>query len=394
MQTAALDNRKGRLAKTAGYYVAFIILGLSTAALGPTLPGLAEQTRSTLSQVSILFTARAFGYLLGSLLGGRLFDRLPGQRLMAGMLLVMALGLVLVPGIPMLWLLAVVLLALGIGEGAMDVGANTMIVWVHGDKVGPFMNGLHFFFGLGAFLSPLIFAQAILLTGGIAWGYRLLALLVLPVAAFVYSQPSPAHQGRAEDGTLAPINISLVLPLSVFFFLAVGLEGSFGGWVYTYATRLELGTAVTAAYLTSAYWGALTLGRLIGIPLSMRFRPRTLILADVIGCMLSLVVILLWHESATALWLGSLGLGLSIASIFPNTLSFAGHHMATTARVTSMFFVGASLGGMFFPWFIGQLIEPLGPQSVILVLTLVSLAMLAVYAWMRLAARRADAVYR
>ncbi len=254
----------------------------------PTLPGLAEQTRSTLSQVSILFTARAFGYLLGSLLGGRLFDRLPGQRLMAGMLLVMGLGLLLVPGIPMLWLLAAVLLALGVGEGAMDVGANTMIVWVHGDKVGPFMNGLHFFFGLGAFLSPLIFAQAILLTGEITWGYRLLALLVLPVAAFVYVQPSPAHQGRAEDGTLAPINFSLVLPLGVFFFLVVGLEGAFGGWLYTYATQLELGTAVTAAYLTSAFWGAFTLGRLIGIPLSIRFRPRTLILADVIGCLLSL----------------------------------------------------------------------------------------------------------
>ena len=391
MQTKTQEDRSGRLAKTAGYYIAFIILGLSTAALGPTLPGLADQTRSTLSQVSLLFMARSLGYLLGSLLGGRLFDRLPGQRLMGTMLLVMAVGLAFVPGIPMLWLLAGVLLALGAGEGAMDVGANTMIVWVHGEKVGPFMNGLHFFFGLGAFLSPIIFAQAILLTGGIAWGYRLLALLALPVAAFVYLQPSPAHQGRAEDGTVAPLKIGLVLSISVFFFLAVGLEGSFGGWVYTYATRLNMGTAVTAAYLTSAYWGALTLGRLIGIPLSMRFQPKTLILADVIGCLLSLVVILVWRDSATALWLGSLGLGLSIASIFPNTLSFAGQHMATTARVTSMFFVGASLGGMFFPWFIGQLIEPLGALSVMWVLWVVSLLALGVYGWMTTMARRADA---
>ena len=45
------------------------------------LPALAEQTRSTLGQVSILFSARALGYLLGSLLGGRLFDRLPGLSL-------------------------------------------------------------------------------------------------------------------------------------------------------------------------------------------------------------------------------------------------------------------------------------------------------------------------
>ena len=390
MQTSSPENQSGRLAKTAGYYVAFIVLGLSTAALGPTLPGLAEQTRSTLSQVSYLFTARALGYLLGSLLGGRVYDRLPGQRVMAVMLLVMAAGLALVPGISMLWLLAGILLILGLGEGALDVGTNTLIVWVHREKVGPFMNGLHFFFGLGAFLSPVIFAQVILLTGGIAWGYRLLALLVLPVALYTYLQPSPAHAGRREDGTLAPLKAVLVLPICVLFFLAVGLEGAFGGWVYTYATRLDLGDAVTAAYLTSAYWGALTIGRLIGIPLSIRFRPRTLILADVVGCLLSLVVILAWHDSQTALWLGSLGLGISIASIFPNLLSFAGQHMTITGRVTSLFFVGSSLGGMFFPWLIGQLFEPFGALSVMWVLATVAVLSLRVYAWMIASARRVD----
>lgn len=391
MQTASLEDQPGRLAKTAGYYVAFIVLGLSTAALGPTLPGLAEQTRSTLSQVSFLFATRSLGYLLGSLLAGRLYDRLPGQRLMGVMLLVMAVGLALLPGIPMLWLLAGVLLILGIGEGTLDVGANTLIVWVHRDKVGPFMNGLHFFYGVGAFLSPVIFAQAILLTGGIAWGYRLLALLALPVALYTYLQPSPAHLGRTEDGTVSPLKVGLVLAIGIFFFLAVGLEGAYGGWVYTYARQLDLGDAVTAAYLTSAYWGALTVGRLIGIPLSIRFQPHTLILADVIGSLLSLVVILIWPDSRTALWLGSLGLGFSIASIFPNTLSFAGQHMPITGRVTSLFFVGASLGGMFFPWFIGQLIGPFGPLSIIWVLVIIGLLALGVYVWMIASARRVDA---
>jgi FHS family Na+ dependent glucose MFS transporter 1 len=149
---------------------------------------------------------------------------------------------------------------------------------------------------------------------------------------------------------------------------------------------------VTAAYLTSAYWGAFTIGRLIGIPLSIRFQPRSIILADLIGCLLSLVVILIWHDSRTALWLGSLGLGISIASIFPNTLSFGGQHMTITGKVTSLFFVGVSLAGMFFPWFIGQLIEPFGPLSVMWALWVISLMTLAAYGWMMVSARRADAV--
>ena len=48
---------------------------------------------------------------------------------------------------------------MGVAEGALDVGGNTLLIWVHRHKVGPFMNGLHFFFGAGAFLSPIIIAQ-------------------------------------------------------------------------------------------------------------------------------------------------------------------------------------------------------------------------------------------
>jgi hypothetical protein len=42
-------------------------------------------------------------------------------------------------------LLAGAIFALGMAEGALDVGGNTLLVWVHQEKVGPFMNGLHFF---------------------------------------------------------------------------------------------------------------------------------------------------------------------------------------------------------------------------------------------------------
>ena len=69
--------------QTFTYYASFIALGMTTASLGPTLLGLATQTGSALNEVSILFTARSFGYLIGSFIGGRLYDRLPGHRTMA-----------------------------------------------------------------------------------------------------------------------------------------------------------------------------------------------------------------------------------------------------------------------------------------------------------------------
>jgi len=97
-----------------------------------------------LSKVSFLFTARSPGYLLGSLVGGRLYDQVLGHIIMAVIFVVMAVMLTLAPVIPFLWLLTAALLV-GMGEGAVDVGGNTLLVWVHRHDVGPFMNGLHFF---------------------------------------------------------------------------------------------------------------------------------------------------------------------------------------------------------------------------------------------------------
>jgi hypothetical protein len=49
-------------------------------------------------------------------------------------------------------------------------------------------------------------------------------------------------------------------------------------------------------------------------------------------------------------------------------LTFAGNRMAITGRVTGFFFLGATLGGMFLPWFIGQWFEKVGSQFVIQVI--------------------------
>src|SRR4029079_19394313 len=111
------------MTQTLTYYVAFIALGLTSASLGPTLLGLSAQTGSSLSEISYLFTARAFGYLMGSFIGGRLFDRLPGHRAMAVALIVIAVLLASVPEIPLLWLLIAVLLAVGVMEALVDVGS-------------------------------------------------------------------------------------------------------------------------------------------------------------------------------------------------------------------------------------------------------------------------------
>jgi FHS family Na+ dependent glucose MFS transporter 1 len=88
------------------------------------------------------------------------------------------------------------------------------------------------------------------------------------------------------------------------------------------------------------------------------------------GCLLSVGILLLLPGNRAAAWVGTFGVGLSMASIFPTAISLAERRMRITGTITSVFFVGGSLGGMSIPWLIGQLFETTGPQVTMLAITI------------------------
>lgn len=382
VQTEAAGARPAvrPIATTAAYFAGFVALGLMGAAIGPTLPALAEQTGIAITSGGILLAAPSVGYLLGSLLAGWAYDRVAGHAVMVVALLTMAAMISLAPLVSFFWLLAGVLLITGIGQGLLDVGGNTLLVWVHQRKVGPFMQALHFFFALGAVLSPLIIAQVVLLSGGIRWAYWVLALLVLPVAlALALLRSPPAPHTQPETTVQVHKNTTLALLVALFMLLFVGAEVSFGGWIYTYAVETDLANVTTAAYLTALFWGGLMLGRLVAIPFAALLRPRILLLIDLIGAILSVALILTFSGSPQALWIGTFGSGFFQASIFATVITWAERRMTITGRVTSIFFVGVSIGSIAFPLINGWLFGAFGPEAIIFGILCILIAGLIVF---------------
>ena len=368
-----------RWKQTLAYCAAFVALGLTYAPLGPTLTNLASNTSVALDQISVIFSARGFGYLIGSVVGGRLYDSIRGNPVIVGTMTLMAGMLALTPLVSQLWLLVIVIFLLGAFQGVLDVGGNTLLVWVHGKNVSPFMNAMHFFFGVGAFLCPIIVAQVLSRSGHVEWAFWTLSLLVLPVVLAMLRLPSP-HAPKTgieyENGESKATqensqvwhrgNTRFILPLIVlFFFMYVGAESATSGWIATYAKVTSLGDAATAAYLTSAFWIAITAGRLLSIPLAAHLSPKRVLLVDLVGAVLSIGVPAFWSKSNVAVWAGTIGVGLFMASMFPTMVSFAERRLTVTGKVTSWYFVGGSLGGMTLPWIIGQLFESFGPRIMI-----------------------------
>ena len=366
MTTApSVPSSNNRLPVTLTYFSVFVALGLAGVIVGPTLQGLAAHTGATLAQISALFTLRSLGYMIGSYLSGRIYDRVAGNPVIAAMMLLVAVMMVLMPIISYLWILAGVVFVLGVAEGAIDVGGNIQLMWVHGRQVGPYMNGLHFCWGVGAFLSPIIVARAILASGDITWAYWVIAVLVLPPMIPLLRLPSPARYAEAARRVTATGSTRLFLLIVAFFLLYVGAEATFGGWIFSYAVAQGQTDRATAAYLTSVFWGALTLGRLIGMPAATRLAPHALLAACLAGCVCSIFAILLLHSVSAVIWLGVFGAGLFMGPMFPTMLAYAERRMTITGQMTGWFLVGSAVGGMSMPWLVGQLFVAIGPYVTI-----------------------------
>lgn len=357
-----------KLIATIAYYLSFIIMGATTAASGPSLPTLAEHTSSGLDRISLIFVLGSLGYLIGSYFGGRAYDRFPGHKVMSGVLLILGIASIFIPISQTLNALLFFMFLSGVATGVLDVGCNTLLLWTHGEKSGPFLNGLHFFFGVGSFTAPLLLAKVLLTTGSINWMYWSFAITCLPIAAWLWLLPEPSHQMHSDEKKNAPLPVIPVMFCLLLFLLYVGLELGFGNWVYTYALTLGLGTTITAAYLTSAFWGSFTLGRLLGVWVSTRARSQTILFIDLLGCAISTIIIMAWKDSNLALWIGTIGLGVSMASFFPTIFMLAGERMEITGTITGWFLVGSGAGSMLLPWLIGQIFAFTSPKAMTTVL--------------------------
>ncbi|QTP56276.1 MFS transporter [Billgrantia sulfidoxydans] len=374
---------------TLTYFIAFIAIGMCVGLLGPTLPHLAGMTGSGMGQIAILFTARALGTMLGSVLSGVLIDRFDGHRVLAAMLLLLAAGLAAVPFSQALVLLTAVMFLLGLAEVSVNAGANTLLLWTHGPASPPWISALHFCFGLGNMLIPLVLVVVLRLGFSFAWAFWLVALYVIVLLVPLLRQASPRPPDLTVGHRTAPPprdgwRLAIFL---LMFGLYVGMEVTFAGWITAYGVLGGMAPA-DAALLVTLFWLTLSAGRLVAIPLVRRLSPWMVLR----GCLgLGLFSTLALHVQWLPLPLVALLFGLAASAIFPTLFGLSNQLMLANGRTTGWIFLACGIGGMAVPSLTGPLLERAGtaafPLLLVVLVGLLILGLVLLRARVRLASR-------
>ncbi|XP_060582130.1 major facilitator superfamily domain-containing protein 4A-like [Ruditapes philippinarum] len=135
----------------------FGIFGMGVAFLGPTLFDLGCQTNSDLKQMNWVFFVQLLMTMIGSISAGYLTGRfVPAHILLCIGMTGLPITMFLIPACRVLAELLINLMVMGWFMGCVDCVANLRMILRFDTNVTPFLQAMHFFYGLGAFISPMI----------------------------------------------------------------------------------------------------------------------------------------------------------------------------------------------------------------------------------------------
>jgi FHS family glucose/mannose:H+ symporter-like MFS transporter len=362
MKPAASSSIKG----TVFVHVDFVLTGVVMTMLGPMLPVFSRQWSLNDTQAGYLFVAQWVSATVGMYFSAILQQRYGYRKtLMAGLVLMVAglLGL----GQPH-WVLGIIFVSIfGVGTGVNTPAANLMTAEANPTKSAAALNLLNSSWGIGAMVCPFIIAAAVrshrtpFFLYGLALALMALAVCMSFVRFTADNTQSQTREPSDSRTSLWTFQLALVIAL---FFTYVGTETSVGGWIASYARRIDPEAKTLWAIMPAFFWGTLLVGRLLA-PVALRYARATSVAKAGITIAAFGVGILLAAKSITLVMIGAGVTGLGLASIFPINVSLLPHWFGSnTRRSSGVIFSFSNFGGAALGWLVGALSSHFGSLRV------------------------------
>jgi len=333
-------------------HVGFVLTGVMTTLLGPTLPILSARWSLNDAQAGYLFTSQFASSIIGVAISSWLIQR-------RGYRLTLLLGMVLM-GIGAGSLAAanwgVGLTSVGVygaGDGVTSATANLLISELNPTRRAAALNLLNFSWGIGAVGCPFLVAILQRANRMTVFWYGMALLLALEALCLALIRLPTLRSETRRPGTSRIWKTRLFPILGALFFVYVGTETSLGGWIASYARRIDVGPGTFWVMTPSFFWGTLLVGRATAPLLLRRMRETSLASAGLVLSCVGVAVLLAAH-GMTSIVLGAALAGLGLSSVFPINISLISRWFGDEGvRFGGVMFALAGLGGATLPRLVG-----------------------------------------
>ncbi len=349
---------------TAGCFFAFFAFGFIDNLKGPVLPELIRTQGLTLGQGGNVLFGAYMGFILATLVTGIAADAIGNRRILflAGVCMSVGLaGISLIESVPMLVLMMFVM---GLGLGAIEVGANGLIIELHPGNSGRFLNLLATFHGSGSLLVPLVVAWQ--LNANVGWRSVFLSAVVLsaPLAiafAFASGRISGKKSLNVEFDWRKMLRIGFAGDMVWYCLLIctyVAVELGVAAWLMEYLQTVRSQSTSESSYYLSGFFAMIMVGRFLGSFVVERLGYLRVVSVALLGGGICLVIGILGPNA----WVVAMPIsGLFFSIVFPTVAAHVtSMHKENNGLILGLLFTFGGIGGALGPWAVGMVGQRLG----------------------------------
>ncbi len=349
-------------------FATFAVFGTSMTIVGATLPRILSDFNWGYTTAGAVIAAGAIGYFSGAFFFGKLIGRI-GVRisLLLGLSL-SVVGLLLFATTPLAPLNFILNLAIGLGQGAIEVSVNMAVLRMDKKGSSRAMNLMHGAFAIGAVAGP--FLIGLILHTGLVWTLVFRGIAILFALITLMLAVSPFHLlgsfAQEAKGVKHPSLFGNLLYWLGFvsLFLYVGMELGVSNWIAEYFVKVFGTASANGSFMVSLFWGGILAGR-AGVPLFYRGTRNGFlvilfsIIAFVSVSLISLSGFLMLTPVFAAVMVVMAGFGCSI--IYPTVITLAAEAFPDAQNdVIGFAATGGGIGAFVFPFIMSALSDAWG----------------------------------
>lgn len=384
--------------KTAALYFAFTGMGFCQAVTGPSLLDLKIKTQSTTEEIAYSVIGRATGVGFGCIMHSVLIPRTTDVQLVIAIALFFAsIAQAAVPLNTCVWGVVGTLFATGTFCGILEISCNMFAIELWGKRCPPFLQVLHFCFGFGSCLAPLIVRPFLLqaeeedneirnlefrpedvrvqIAFYIIASWIFIASTLFGIIFLFFKETSSVTCCKEEamsDCKSTEDLMTLSLPLKqtryryaansmamIFMFFYCGIEIALGSYLTPFAVNSDLHlTKKTGALLSSVYWMTFTFARLVTIFYIGFVGPRnSMVIALTLVFVSNLFMVGGGNTTEWCLWTGVVLNGAGMSSIWGTLFAHIQDYYPMTHKLTSLLVIASSLGECILSVVMGVFID-------------------------------------
>ena len=359
-----------KLAKDEKYIIiccffVFAVNGLYGMILGSLLPLISAEYHLTDTMSGTLLSAHSVGNLVSGFLAGILPVYLGRKKSIMFLCSFVTIGflLMILTGNPGILVLA--FLFTGISRGSISNFNNGMVNEVS-DSSPSALSFLHSIFAVGALLAPYLVIVSVKLLGNEGWKLSAAVIILLTlISNFLFSKMKIKEKNKTKENEGKKEISYEFLKLKVFWinagilFFYLCAESAINGFMVKYFVDTKIMSLGYAQVLASLLWIAILIGRLFITYLGDRLPKHMIQLVTTISTT-AFYMLLLSSRDQTTITIAIFGVGLSMAGIYPTTVSSVGQILKVYPMAMGVLLVLGGVGAIVMPILTGALSDKLG----------------------------------